>query len=106
MKSNYKKLSRSSKKKVLGGVAGGLGNYLNIDPTVVRVLFVILTLFNGMGALVYVILWVILPSDKAALKDEALSADMVKDNLTDMKGTVMHVASEVKKQVQPEEKKK
>jgi phage shock protein C len=58
------KLYRSTKDKVVGGVAAGLGNYLNIDPVIVRIIFVLLTIFNGVGLLVYIIMWIIIPADK------------------------------------------
>ena len=56
-----KKLYRSNTEKMLGGVCGGLAEYFNIDPTIVRLLFVAATLIGGPGALVYLILWIITP---------------------------------------------
>lgn len=58
-KINATKLYRSEIDRVLGGVAGGLGEYFNVDPTILRVIFVLLGL-NG-GVLVYLILWLIIP---------------------------------------------
>lgn len=57
------RLYRSRSKKVLGGVAGGLGDYLNIDPVLIRVLFVIITLINGLGLLLYIILWIVVQEE-------------------------------------------
>ena len=56
-------LFRNENDKVLGGVCGGLAHYLRIDPTIVRVLFAIIT-FGGFGAgvLLYIILWIVLPA--------------------------------------------
>jgi len=56
-----KKLYRSRTERMLGGVCGGLGEYLNIDPTLVRLAFVAATLLGGPGALAYIILWIITP---------------------------------------------
>lgn len=56
-----KRLYRSRKNRMLGGVAGGLADYFDIDPVIVRVLFVITVLGWGTGVLVYVILWVVVP---------------------------------------------
>lgn len=56
-----KTLNRSVKNKVIGGVAGGLGEYFNIDPVLVRVLFVVSVIFHGAGILAYIILWIVLP---------------------------------------------
>lgn len=59
------KLYRSNKDKIVGGVAAGLGNYLNIDPVIVRIIFVLLTIFNGAGLIVYIVMWIIIPSDNS-----------------------------------------
>ncbi|MCF8355372.1 MAG: PspC domain-containing protein, partial [Melioribacteraceae bacterium] len=40
------RLYRSSQSKVIGGVSGGLGEYLNIDPVIIRIIFVLLTIFH------------------------------------------------------------
>ena len=58
------KLYRSTKKKVIGGVCGGLGEYLILDPVLIRIVFVLLAIFNGVGVLVYLIMWVVIPADK------------------------------------------
>lgn len=58
------RLYRSTTDKVIGGVCGGLGKYLNLDPVIVRVLFVLLAVFGGSGVLVYIILWIVIPEQK------------------------------------------
>jgi len=55
------KLYRSRTNAVLGGVCAGLGEYLGIDPILVRLFFVLLTLGNGIGVLIYLVLWVVIP---------------------------------------------
>lgn len=56
-----KRLYRSSRDKMLGGVCSGLGEYFNVDPTLIR-LGVILTVFGaGAGLLAYLVAWVIIP---------------------------------------------
>ena len=58
----HKKLYRSRESKVLAGVCGGLADYLNIDPTVVRLVFVLLLLPGGLpGVIPYLILWAVVP---------------------------------------------
>jgi len=57
------RLYRSSKNKVLFGVCGGLGEYFNIDPTLVRLLWVIFSLLYGIGLLAYLIAIVIIPQE-------------------------------------------
>lgn len=56
-----KRLTRSISDKMIAGVAAGLGNYLGIDSTVARLLFVLATFFHGSGLLVYIILWIAMP---------------------------------------------
>lgn len=56
-----KKLMRSSTDKKLGGVCGGLAEYFDMDPTLVRVLWLLVVLCGGTGILLYVILWLVLP---------------------------------------------
>jgi phage shock protein PspC (stress-responsive transcriptional regulator) len=57
-----KRLYRDEEDKILGGVASGLAHYLGIDPAVVRIIFAILAIVGGSGFLVYIILWIVLPS--------------------------------------------
>ncbi len=57
------RLMRSKTDSMIGGVCGGLGKYLNIDSTLVRLFFLIFTLAGGAGVLVYLVLWIILPRD-------------------------------------------
>jgi len=59
-----KKLYRSAKDKMIGGVAGGLGEYFNVDPTLIRLLFVLVCLLGGSGIIAYLILWIIVPEKK------------------------------------------
>ena len=57
------KLYRSRRVKVFGGIAGGLAQYFNIDPIIIRILFVVFTLMHGMGLLLYIILWIVIPEE-------------------------------------------
>jgi phage shock protein C len=56
-----KKLYRSTTDKMIGGVAGGLAEYFDIDSTLVRVLFVVVVFLGGGGILAYIILWIVVP---------------------------------------------
>ena len=58
-----KKLYRSKKNRMIAGVCGGLGDYFNIDPTLVRLLFVLFGLAVGGGFLLYLLLWLIMPEE-------------------------------------------
>jgi phage shock protein PspC (stress-responsive transcriptional regulator) len=58
----YKTLTRSKSNRMIGGVCAGLGDYLNIDPTVIRLLFVLgFFVFNGAMLLVYLIMAIVTP---------------------------------------------
>jgi phage shock protein C len=57
-----KRLYRSRDDKMLGGVCGGLGEYLDVDPTLIRVLWVVVTVLGaGTGLIAYIILWFLIP---------------------------------------------
>jgi len=56
-----KKLYRSTKDKMLGGVAGGIAEYFEIDSTLIRVLFILVVFFGGSGIIAYIILWIVVP---------------------------------------------
>jgi phage shock protein C len=56
-----KKLMRSSTDKKIAGVCAGLADYFDIDPTIVRVVWLLAVLCAGTGLLLYVILWIVLP---------------------------------------------
>lgn len=60
---DYKRLYRSSRDVMLGGVCGGLAEYFNLDPTIVRLAFVLLAFVTALfpALLFYFILWVIVP---------------------------------------------
>lgn len=67
MKSEPKKLYRSSTNKVFAGVCGGLGKYLSIDPVVLRLLWLLVVILTGFapGVLVYIIAIFLIPLDTA-----------------------------------------
>jgi len=58
-----KRLYRSKTDTMIGGVCSGLAKYLNIDPTIVRLVFVLMLLLGGHGLLVYLILWLVIPQE-------------------------------------------
>ena len=63
MAPGVKKLYRSRKNKVIAGICGGLGEYFEIDPVIMRVIFVIIALAGaGFGLILYIILIFIIPS--------------------------------------------
>jgi phage shock protein C len=58
-----RKLYRSKTNRQLAGVCGGLGEYFNLDTTLIRVLFVVLAVLGGSGVVLYLALWIIVPRE-------------------------------------------
>lgn len=76
------RLFRSRTNQMVAGVCGGLGEYLKIDATIIRIFFALMVLGSGMGVFLYVILWIIIPyppEEGSPVIDEAArtSADRV-----------------------------
>jgi phage shock protein C len=78
-----KKLYRSRTDKMIAGVCGGLGKYLGVDPTLIRLTFILLLLFGiGSGLLVYLIMLLIVPlePEDAAIPIQSTDADVLSKN--------------------------
>lgn len=60
------RLVRTSNDRMIAGVAGGLARYFNIDPVIVRLVFVLAIFAGGVSPLVYLVLWMVMPMDTAA----------------------------------------
>ena len=58
-----RKLYRSRTNRKLAGVCGGLAQYFNTDPTLIRVLFVVLALLGGPGLVIYLLMWILVPEE-------------------------------------------
>jgi phage shock protein PspC (stress-responsive transcriptional regulator) len=72
-----KKLIRSSSEKMLFGVAGGLAEYLSVDPVLVRLFFVLFALSTGWGLIAYVALALIMPEDKPVAKANSFDPEEI-----------------------------
>ncbi len=90
---NKKELTRDLSHKMLGGIAAGIASYFDLDPNVIRFIFVVLTIFGGSGILLYIILWIILPSSK---QSSAGGTETLKENVKEIKDTVQEFAKELK----------
>jgi phage shock protein C len=62
-----KRLMRSSLDKKIGGVCAGVADYFDLDPTIVRVVWLLAVLFGGTGFLIYIVLWIVLPLAPAGI---------------------------------------
>ena len=58
-----RKLYRSKTNRQVAGVCGGLAEHFNLDPTLIRVLFVVLAVLGGSGVILYVAMWIIVPKE-------------------------------------------
>ena len=67
MNTNYKQLTRSATNRMIAGICAGIGEYSNIDPTVIRLIAVLLLFLTGPGVVIaYIIMAIIIP--EAAVK--------------------------------------
>ena len=90
---NFSGIYRSETNKVIAGVAGGLGEYFNIDPTIIRIIFILLTIFGGSGLIIYVVLWLIIPSKSQTVEHPQ---DTIRSNIEDMKSTTKTFAHSIR----------
>ena len=63
MENEYRKLTRSTSDRRIAGVCGGLAKYLNVDPPVVRIIFLLALLCGSFGFWAYLIVWIAAPED-------------------------------------------
>jgi phage shock protein C len=88
-----KRLYRSRKDRMLFGVCGGLAEYFGIDPTVMRIVAVVLALASGVGILIYFIMAFIIPLDGTS---RTSPRDIVVDNAYEIKDTAEELGQEVR----------
>lgn len=77
------RLVRVRQGRMIGGVATGLARHLNLDVTLVRLALVALAFINGLGVLIYLVLWIIMPDEEMTGMD---TADAVRANVEDIAG--------------------
>lgn len=80
-----KRLYRSRKNRVIAGICGGIGEYLNIDPVLVRVIAVIITIFGGSGFIAYIVGLILIPLEPETIqKEEKGKTDKLKVETEEM----------------------
>lgn len=84
-------LRRSRTDRVIGGVCGGLAEYLALDPLLVRILFIIFGIMTGMGVLAYILLWLLVPAEDAAF---ATRDEMIRQNVEEIRERAQHLGRE------------
>ena len=90
------RLTRSNTDRVIAGVCGGIANYLNVDPALVRLGFVLLVWLGGLSPLVYLVLWAVLPTEN--MVGQAFTTQ-VRENLSEIEQRATSVANMVRAQV-------
>lgn len=88
-----KRLFRSRSDRMIAGVAGGMAAYLGTDPLFVRLGFLALSLINGLGVLIYLVLWLLVPNEDSAAAD---SREQVRENIAEMQSAAEDVAERVR----------
>ncbi len=83
------RLHRSETNRVIAGVCGGLGDYFNIDPTIIRIIFILMTIFGGSGILIYIILWLVIPTESSI---HGVTEQNIRENANEMKAKVQKFA--------------
>jgi len=88
-----KRLYRSQSDRMIWGVCGGLAQYFNIDPTIVRVIAVLSIFANGLGILAYMILAIVVPLESSRATEPK---DVVKENVEEIKETASGLGQELR----------
>ena len=88
-----KRIFRSRNERLIAGVAGGLATYLNTDPLYVRMGFLLLSFFQGLGVLLYLLLWLLLPNEDTRTID---TREQVRENIEEMRSSVESLADRVR----------
>lgn len=95
------RLYRSQEDSVIGGVCGGLGNLLNVDPILFRILFVLACIFGGSGLIVYIVLWIVIPLEETPIINTKKETVMEKENKSQkFSGEIKNDTMEQKKKQQ------
>ena len=97
-----KRLYRSQTDRMIWGVCGGLAKYFEMDPTIIRIIFVVLIFANGVGILAYIIMAIVVPlqGSKATAPKET-----IKENVEEIKSTATELGREIRSTFAGEETK-
>jgi phage shock protein PspC (stress-responsive transcriptional regulator) len=82
----YHRMYRDPDHRIIGGVCSGMGAYWNIDPLIIRIIFIALAIGGGLGILVYLILYIVIPeakttAQKIEMKGEPVNIHNIKDSV-------------------------
>jgi len=82
----YNRMYRDPDRRIIGGVCSGMGAYWNTEPWIVRVIFLVLAMMGGLGILIYLILYIVLPEAKTTAQKIEMKGDPV--NIHNIKESV------------------
>jgi len=91
----YHRMYRDTDRRVIGGVCAGMGAYWNIDPLIIRIIFIALALAGGLGVLVYLILYIVIPEAKTTAQKIEMKGNPV--NIHNIKESVKKEFNSVRK---------
>ena len=91
----YHRMYRDTDHRVIGGVCSGMGVYWNIDPLIIRIIFIALALAGGLGVLVYLILYIVIPEAKTTAQKIEMKGNPV--NIHNIKESVKKEFDSVRK---------
>jgi phage shock protein C len=80
MTTQQRKLFRSNVNHVIAGICGGLGEYMNVDPTIIRLVWILLTFLGGSGLLLYIIMYFVIP--RASFEPTSVGMEQPHRNFT------------------------
>ena len=86
------RLYRSRKDRMLFGVSGGLGKYLGIDSTIIRIIFGILVFVGGIGIIAYIVMAIVVPLEES---QKTTPQGVVEENVTEIKETATKLGNEI-----------
>ena len=88
-----KRLYRSRSDRMICGVCGGLAEYFDIDPVIVRIIMVLLVFANGVGILAYIILAIVVPLESSPSREPK---DVIKENVQEIKQTATNLGEDIR----------
>ena len=88
-----RKLHRSRSERMIWGVCGGLARHLNVDPTLVRLVMVLLVFANGLGILIYIVMAVIVPLEGSKTTEPK---ETILENVEEIKKTAGELGEEIR----------
>lgn len=78
----YRKMYRDVDERILGGICSGMGHYWKVEPLLFRIIFILTLFWGGLGLLIYIVLWIVVPpaittSQKLEMRGEPVTAENI-----------------------------